>query len=381
MPIVSVLVAVGCALGLFRVDRRRLVLVTVLVLTAAALTLVQLLLGAMPSLLSFALLIVLYAPAVLTPKADAVAYRAVGRFFVRLMGVAAVVSVVQLVVQAAGLPWRDWLAQVVPAQLLLADFNTGNPISYGASIDRATAVVFLEPSFLSLLLGVAVVVALRLRLGWKPVTLLLVGIVPTVAGNGLVVVGLAIVVWFFSRSRGRLLELVPAGVLAVAVAALTPLGAVFLARSTEGGGEDSSTGLRLVQPYVQLVPPSLQDALHALVGHGAGAASDYIARTTTQPLLATAFPKVLFEFGLIGVVGVLLPLLILLASPLRRQPELIGLVAAFFVVNASLLTPLTVYLVVLLLLWMPDMAERGSGREDLADIVEQAPAPRLEPVG
>ncbi len=353
----TVLFLIGIASGVFAVDRRRLGLVAALIGTATLATLAQVLVGVSPSLLSFALLIVLYLPALLRPRGDAVDHAAIGRFFVRLMAVAALLSILQFAVQFLGLTWHNWISELVPAQFVLQDFNDGNPIVFGSDINRATALVFLEPSFLSLFLGIAVVVAMRLRMGWPLVSLLLLGIVPTVAGNGVVIVALAAIVWLFLRSRDRLLALVPALALTAVMGVLTPLGALFIQRATEGGSVNSSSGLRFVQPYVLLVPPPLQHVASALVGEGAGSTSDWIAAhiPVTEPLLATVFPKILFEFGLLGIVGMLVPLMVLFLAPLRRQPEMFGVAVAFFVVNGSLLTPLMVYLAVLVLVWFSDL--------------------------
>lgn len=362
VPVVSLLVLIGWAAGGFRVDRRRLVLVTVMTGTAVLLTLVQLVAGATPSLLSVLLLGVLYVPAALVPVAGGDAGRRVSLFFVRCMAVAAVLSLAQYAVQSAGARWRDWLAELVPPDLLLQEFNRGNPITYGSDIDRATAIVFIEPSFLSLFLGVAVLLALRLRLRWPVVALLIAGIVPTVAGNGLVVVLLGAAALLLTTERRVLLTLLPTAVLAGAVSLLTPLGALYLQRSTEGGGTDSSTGLRIVQPYVQLLPPPLEQPGSALIGAGAGAAGPYIASRFTEPLLATVIPKIVFEYGMLGVVGILLPLLLLLLAPLRRRPELLGLAVTFFVLNASLQAAIMVYLVVLVMLWLPELQPPTGGR-------------------
>ena len=355
VPLVTLFVVVGLGTGVLVVDRRRLALVAVMVATVVGVSLVQIVGGIAPSLLSIALFVVLWAAVITRPRGTVEDGRAVGVFFVRVMCVAAVLSMVQYAVQATGRRWTDLLAQVVPADYVLQQFNSGNPIEYGSTIDRTVAIVFLEPSFLSLFLGLAAVTALRYRLRWPTITLLLLGIVPTVAGNGILILALGVVAFLLVHGRRRLAALIPAAVLAVGVGVLTPLGAIYLTRSTEGGGTNSSTGLRFVQPYVQLIPQPLQQPFTALFGRGAGSARDWITANLREPLLATVFPKTLFEFGVVGIIGVLVPLVIILVRPLGRRPELVGLVFAFLVVNDSLLAGIMVGLVLLILLWLPDL--------------------------
>lgn len=349
IPLVLLLLVGGLLSGELRVHAARLRILAVVYAAAVAGTLAQLVLGGAPSLFSLVLFLALYAmvgvSAELTPRA----LESVERAFIGLMTLAAVVSIGQLASQMAGVPYRDLLADVVPEAFLLQGYNTADPIAYGDPLYRSNGIVFLEPSFLSLFLGVAVALALYRGAGPLRVTVLLVGMIPPLAGSGFVVLVPAVVVLVLSSHRRKLGAVLPAVLLAAVVATVTPLGERYLERSTEASDSRTSSSARLVQPYETLLPPSFEDPVEAAVGHGAGAADGYLIDIGRPDTTAPVFPKVLFEYGLLGIVGILLPLVLYLGAGAIARPWSIGLLIAYLYVNASFLQNTQVFLT---LFWM-----------------------------
>jgi len=142
--------------------------------------------------------------------------------------------------------------------------------------------------------------------------------------------------------------------LAVALASATPLGATFVSRTTEVQQANSSTSLRLVQPYLRLLPPATESVEDVLLGHGPGSSDLYYEQNLPPEvvvgLLTPFFPKALYEYGAFGVLLICAFLLqIFFDGPRRRPPWLIGLLLVYLLINAALLQPTLAYLTILFL--------------------------------
>lgn len=364
LPLAAAVVGWGLLGGGLRLDRRRTRLYATAMAAVTVLTLLALARGASPSLFSFVLLLVVYAFVVVRPadlgRAEVDRVLSV---FVGVMVVVAVVCSVQAAVQYVGVQHEDWLALAVPPELLLQGYNTGDPLSYGSPVYRVNGVLFLEPSFVSYFLGLAAVVALFQGRSSLVVGLLLVGLVPTLAGNGVVTLLLGAFVIALSPRRRNLVSLVLPMVAAVVVAFATPVAARFATRLTEGGSEGTSLSLRVVEPYGALLPPWLADPVTTLLGDGAGAATEYTSGGA-QGLLAPVVPKLLLEYGGIGAALFLLFLLWSLLAGGGERPWTLALMVSYLVLNAALLQVTlalaTVLFVHLLRPWPAPPAEEPS---------------------
>ncbi|KQS68805.1 hypothetical protein [Modestobacter sp. Leaf380] len=376
IPLLLGITALGVWTGEFRVTDRKLRALVVFIGTATVCTLLQVATGSTPSLLSLGLLFCIYPLVALTADIGRAGVAAVEEVFLRLMTVAALVSVGQLAVQYAGVPYEDHLLRVVPESLLLVGYNTGDPITYGDPLYRSNAVLFLEPSFISLFLGIAVALALFRRRSWLMVTVLLAGMIPPLAGSGFVVLAPALVVLALGRDRARLFAAVPAVVLAVLLALATPLGDLYLERSFEASNPNTSSSARLVQPYGALLPPTFEDYTTTLIGHGAGTADDYLIDVGLIDVTAPLVPKVLYEYGLVGAVGILALLVVFLAVEVRRRPWTVGIFLLFLYVNASFLQSTLVFITLFWISLMPPTDEPGDVQpEDLVHVPGREPTP------
>lgn len=344
VPFTLAVLAVGLRTGEFRIVGTKLRALAVVWFTAGACTLVQVAVGGTPSLLSLAFVVVLYAMLAFSATLSPTAVAKVERVFLGMMAFFAVVSVLQMLVQFLGIPYEDLLLRVLPESLLLDEYHTADPIAYGASLRRSNGVFFLEPSFLSLYLGLALALAVYRRRGLLLVTVLLVGMVPPLGGSGVVVAVPALALLALTGRRRALLTVLPALAVAVLVASVTPLGERYVERSTEGGDAETSTSFRLIQPYSVLLPQAVEDPLVAAIGHGAGRADDYLTQTGTPEVTQPIVPKVLFEYGVLGALGILVVLLATLGNGVRARPWTAGLLVLYLYVNASFLESTTVFM-------------------------------------
>jgi hypothetical protein len=296
---------------------------------------------------SLALLIVLYAPFCLVVQPSArMHYRAMLPTFTSLMSILAVVAIAQMAIQLAGVHYDDPFRHV-PSQFLLEGYNTLAPVRYGSPIYRANAVVFLEPSFLSQYLALSFVIGLVHGASWRKLVLDSVGILTTVSGTGIVLIGLAAVLLTLWQANIWLFRiLLPALVLLLAVQA-TPASNVFNQRVNERNTQDSSFTQRFSAPFHRTADLLEGDDMTFLFGLGAGEAdrdAKAVFKETGRPVSYSPLTKLPIEYGLIGLVafGGFTLYLFFAGSP--------SLVVAFavavfyFLLSGSLLQPPTVAL-------------------------------------
>ncbi|MGI8882340.1 MAG: hypothetical protein ACR2KJ_17875 [Jatrophihabitans sp.] len=294
-----------------------------------------------------ALLIVVYIPFCFRLRTDLQVLRLpLLEFFNRLMVWLAAVALVQWAVQVAGWSYRDPLA-ILPSKLLLQTYNTFYPITYGSSIMKTNAVVFLEPSFCSQYLALAIIVQILLGgRGWRLV-LYAAALVTTVSGTGVLLLGLGLCVLSVHRGgRWMIRVLLVVGVVA-ALVALTPLGSIISTRSTEAATPNSSGNARFVAPYVQVFDGFARDVPTMLVGRGPGA----VARSTGSLFFNPnglevnypVVPKLAAEYGLIATIAFTLFITAAIVRGARSPTLGAVLLLLYFVLSGSLLQPATVY--------------------------------------
>jgi hypothetical protein len=221
----------------------------------------------------------------------------------------AVASIAMLASQLAGLPFRDWFAAVVPPAFQLDGFNIIAPTSYGSDLIRSTAWIGLEPSVVSALLGLGMLAAIFVRARSWVILVLGAGLLSTVSGSGVVVVLVGVVVMLLSPCRRLLARYSAVGLVAAVVAVVSPIGALMISRVTEFQSADSSTSLRALEPYAELIPRWTENFWGLLLGWGPGSSQRVVTDTNIPGLLVPSPAKIFFDYGLIA--GVVLTVFIL----------------------------------------------------------------------
>lgn len=267
--------------------------------------------------------------------------------------VLALAAVAMIGSQLAGIAYRDWFAVLVPAGFQLDGFNTVVPITYGSTVVRATSWIGLEPSVTSALIGLGLLAAFfgRARM-WKVVALML-GLVATVSGSGVVIVLVGAIVMLLHRSRRLLLRYSVLAVTTAVATTFTPFGSLLLGRSTEFQTDNSSTSLRAVLPYSLLYPKWIENLPGMLLGYGPGSSQRIVTESNVLGLLVPSPAKVFFEYGLIG--GMVLAAFILgcyWGGPSRAFA--ISLLFSLWVLQAGITTSVFVVpVMVFVTLWAP----------------------------
>lgn len=349
-----------------RPDRVRLQMFTVAAIACAAVSFASTWSSVPLSLPSLLVLLALWFPWTYRLRERSVPlYRRFAMRFVTLMVVLAAVGVLQLLVQVLGAwRYRDLLATVVPANLLVEGYNVSILLQFGASIYKSNAFVFLEPSFLSQYCALALVVAVVLRAPvWQAVVLGL-GLLSAVSGTGLFLLAFAALLTLLRAPRLLRPRLIVGGLVCLLIALATPLADLLLARSGEIGQAGSSGYKRFVAPYVEVADGLGEDPLRHLTGAGPGTATRLLessARGQLGDAVVYNIPaKLVFEYGFLagGLFLVFITVALLHRTPVRVIPA--ATLFMLFLLSGSLLQPHTVILAWLLTsLWTGPASRAG----------------------
>lgn len=331
-------VALGIARGVFTLRRDRVRSYALVLAVATLVSSLNLLLGEQVAVGSLLLLALIYSFAVLNaPSLSDDGITRILRVFYGAMTVAAVVAIAQFGVQYAGIPSTDWLAELVPPHFLLVGYNTGDSIYYGSDLIRSNGVLFAEPSFLSFFLGVAMTIALTGKVSRWPLLVMAAAILTTVAGNGIVVVLAGAAIALFGPHRRRVAVFAGIFGLILVLAIPTSLASTVLGRAGEVAGSGSSSSQRLIEPYEILVPSATEGVRTLLLGRGAGYAESVIERSGVPGVLAPVVPKLLVEYGMIGLLAFIVFIAPLLGRAKSRSPWTAGILIGYYLLNAALL--------------------------------------------
>jgi hypothetical protein len=264
-------------------------------------------------------------------------------FFQKIMVVAAVVCLLQLLAQLAGWQSVDLMREVLPAQLLVPEdaYNYTYEIYYGSSILKSNGVVFLEASFASQFLALAIIVQILLGGGRLRLVLFGAALISTLSGTGLLLLAGGLALLAVRRGglwAGRALAAVGTAVLLIS---LTPAWDLLADRVDEPTKAGSSGHTRLVTPYVNVADAMARDPSALLFGRGGGSIERDVDFFNPYRVLAdyTALPKLVGEYG---VPAALLFVAFVLTVFLMRTPSpTVGFAAVmlFFVLSGSLLQP------------------------------------------
>lgn len=305
-----------------------------------------------PSFTSILLLVILYAPFtyVLRPALLDL-FPHVLEFFCKLMILGALIAVAQWLAQLGGWQFTDYLAQVVPEDFLVPDYNTSYPLRYGSEMWKSNGLFFLEPSFCSQFLALALIAQLvQGEKRWR-IPLYAFGLLTTVSGTGLVLLGFGLAVLAWRRGALWSLVILAATTIATIAVAVTPAGQIFVERAAEARDPDSSVSLRVNDPYVRAFRNLGRDASAPLIGHGPGFVEQEAEAHLQRTQLTLAFPVVPKLAAEYGIAAAILFTAFLVAAFGARTPSATlaaCLLFMHFTLSGSLLQPQTVYLALIL---------------------------------
>ena len=364
LPVVLVAVVWALNRGVLEEDRLRLQLYLVAMVACATAATIASWRGLAWSPLSLMYLVVTYLPFSfrLRRPCDEL-YRKTVSFFVNLMTVAAVLGMVQMGVQLLGWVYRDPL-DAIPSSFVLQGYNTSYPVVYGSSIFKANGFVFLEPSFYSQFLALALIGHLYLRRRPVAIWLFLAALVASVSGTGVVLAGTGVLVLALARGSRQIGPLLLLGVMAVLVA-LSPVGSLFTSRIAEFSTDKTSADSRFIAPYRLASATLSSDPATLLAGTGPGGAerlSRQVKERTGVTAVFPVVPKLAVEYGVPATAVFLLFVFVAVLRRIVSLPLSLAVLVMYLTLSGSLLQPATVFmLLVFASLFAADHVRAGHG--------------------
>lgn len=275
--------------------------------TLALMTLSFIVSASRASILSFGYLLAIYSLYVFRLRYPAGCFSRALNIFVSLMTVCAALGVAQFAAQfVIGADLAFPLDAFMPESILLDGYNVIIPLSYGDTIMRSNGVFFLEPSFFSQFVGLAVIVEL---LGARRVSRLLLfaaALVVSYSGTGLLLVFLFLP-WILMR-RGNASVLFALAALAVILSMAG--GAIDLdtltGRMEEFQSTESSGFARFISPFFLLRDFVVNSTGNLLFGMGPGAIEGAMKQAFTYDSYLAFDPawiKLLLEYGFFATVA------------------------------------------------------------------------------
>jgi hypothetical protein len=289
-------------------------------------------------------LFVLYLPFAFGPanSSSAVTPSVAGlKWFSTMMFVFALVAIWQYGSQVyLHIPYSDPF-ELLPEALRIKGYIISYPLVYGSPIYKSNAYLFLEPSFLSQFLALALIIEICTSRRLLIMGVQVAGIATTFSGTGLLLIAAALP-FAILANLNNLRVAATAGVCALAIVGAVVTNPSVLNRAGEMQDPGSSGSVRFSTPYEFLTDLSVRSPSNLLVGYGAGA----VDRLThgDQSANFPAIPKAIIEYGLLGG----LPLLVLIAVRIFRSvpefPVAFGLFCMQFFLSGALLQPISIFL-------------------------------------
>jgi hypothetical protein len=360
LPIVALLAYVSLGLfiisGLARIDAIGFILYGVAIMAMVATFMAPKLWF---SVFSFAYLAGLYFIFLFSVDVDRETYRRYLLVYQRVMMVMAGIALLQFAEQLTT-HTRLSLFDHVPNGFWIEGYNTRPTLGWGNDFRKSNGEFFLEPSFLSQFLAVAVIIELLFFGNWRRIALYGAGIFCSFSGTGMLLLVLFGAATVIKARRYEFLYALPLLLLAFLLLQDNPYVMAITGRVSEFGAEGSSASIRFDAPNEALLDLVNRDFVGFLIGRGPGVVDQlgkiYGFGESNYP----ALHKLLIEYGLVGTV----PFLVFLCWRFFAWPRSRILAGALFVMymvlSGSLLQPHTIFLAYVLVIALPLSSEEAA---------------------
>lgn len=242
--------------------------------------------------------------------------------------------------------------------LLVSGYNNLNTLAYGSTILKANGVFMLEPSMMSQLLALAIIVEMLHFESLFVLGLLAAGMLVTYSGTGLLLLG-AVVPFVLLSRRNFMLLIAPAFLIVVAAQFSAQLNLdAFLDRAGEFSSERTSGYARFVSIFHILGQYVVGNDVALFFGRGPGSIAEYFNRQHFEAYDPT-WGKLVYEYGLVGTAAYLAFAIGAVARCEAAAALKWALALQFIFLADYLLIPLIHALIAALVIW--PSAERRTG--------------------
>jgi hypothetical protein len=311
------------------------------------------------SIFSFIYLAALYFVWLFSVDVDRETYRRYLLVFQRVMVVMAVIALAQFAEQLTT-HTRFSLFEHVPKGFWIEGYNTRPTLGWGNDFRKSNGEFFLEPSFLSQYLAVAVVIEILFFGNWRRIALYGAGIFCSFSGTGMLLLVLFGIATIVKSRRYELLYPLPFLLVVFLLVQDNEYVMAITGRINEFGAEGTSASIRFDAPNEALLDLLNRDFIGFLIGRGPGVVDQlgkiYGYGESNYP----ALHKLLIEYGLVGT----LPFIAFLCWRFFAWPRSRILAGALFimytVLSGSLLQPHTIFLAYVLAIALPLSSEEAA---------------------
>jgi hypothetical protein len=217
------------------------------------------------------------------------------------MWIAAILGILQFLIQLSGVPYVDLLATVVPPSLLKEGYNTSYGIEYRSAIHKSNGIFFLEPSYFSRHAAISILIELLFLKKMHRLAVFIPALLISFSGTGIMILA------FVALPLLTRVHLKYSVTLAILVAVFSCVLVVsgfedhILRRANEFTDVRSSGYSRFVAPG--LCYSNFLETDYVWFGRGPGFASLYEEDDPFQVrhFYSVTFAKLGMEYGLLGL--------------------------------------------------------------------------------
>jgi hypothetical protein len=279
--------------------------------------------------------------------------------FQRVMLVMAVIALAQFAEQLTTHTHFS-LFEYVPKGFWIEGYNTRPTLGWGSDFRKSNGEFFLEPSFLSQFLAVAVIIEVLFFGNWRRIALYGAGIFCSFSGTGMLLLVLFGIATVIKARRYEFLYALPVLLLVFLLLQDNPYVMAITGRINEFGAEGSSASIRFDAPNEALLDLVNRDFVGFLIGRGPGVVDQLGKIFGFGESNYPALHKLLIEYGLVGTV----PFMAFLCWRFFAWPRSRILAGALFfmymVLSGSLLQPHTIFLAYVLAIALPLSGEEAA---------------------
>jgi hypothetical protein len=308
------------------------------------------------STFSFFYLILLYFVYLFSTDVTRSEYLGYLKIFQKLMIGLAVIALAQFVEQLT-LHTTMSLFDLVPENFQVAGYNTRPTLFYGSAFYKANADFFLEPSFLSQYMAVAIIIEILFFGSWNRIALYGAAIFASFSGTGMVLLLLFAVATVIQSKRWTLLYPLPLLVILLIVFQDNQFVTAIIGRLGEFDDTNTSAFMRFIGPNEVLTSILGPDFGAFLVGRGPGFVEELNRGWLGNPVNFPVIHKLLLEYGIIGTLPFMVFIVTRFFAGSRSKLLSAAALLMYLLLSGSLLQPHTIYLFYVLVILMPMPAE------------------------
>lgn len=334
---------------IIKVDRLALYLITVGVLAIGQLYNVH-----KASIASFIILVAVHLPYIFQYKEGIKTEGKELSFFKKIVIIFAFLGIIQFFGQFIfGKDLMFPIDTFVPVSLLMDSYFGLREMSWGSGVYKPTGVFLLEPSFLSKMITIAIIIHLLYFKSFAVLLFLVFSLLITFSGTGLLpllLIGPLVLLY------KRKFVLFTIGVLAVLSA---PIWAYFvgLGHTLDRAGEFLSKGS---SGYARFIGPSesIQDFQitsgydHVIFGMGAGTLNDVPEKD--YEIATASWAKIIFEYGVLGTLFYVFFLFYCVVTSSKSGYLIATIMMIYWIMGEFLFVPIMHLIILALVIWPND---------------------------